>query len=135
MMLRNASIFVRFENGMSFTFEKGWAANMSGLAQGIFIFGSKGAFRGNTLLVEQDGKIVEEQLNMPDMPNASRIGNFLDACISDRKPISCGEDGQKVMEIMSGALLSAKLGREITIHELYAIEQMRAEPTLGWSIP
>ena len=77
MMLRNASIFVRFENGMSFTFEKGWAANMSGLAQGIFIFGSKGAFRGNALLVEQDGKIVEEQLNMPDMPNASLIGNFL----------------------------------------------------------
>ena len=131
----HASIFVRFENGMSFTFEKGWATNMSGLSQGIFIFGSKGAFRGDTLLVEQDGKIVEGQLNMPDMPNASRIGNFLDACISDRKPISCGEDGQKVMEIMSGALLSAKLGREITIDELYAIEQMRAEPTSGWSIP
>ena len=131
----HVSIFVRFKNGMSFTFEKGWATNISGLPQGIFIFGSKGAFRGDTLLVEQDGKIVEGQLNVPDMPNSSRISNFLDACTSDKNPISCGEDGQKVMEIMSGALLSAKLGREITVAELYAIEQMRTEPTSGWSIP
>ena len=101
----------------------------------LIIFGSKGAFRGDTLLVEQDGKIVEGQLDIPDMPNSSRISNFLDACTSDKNPISCGEDGQKVMEIMSGALLSAKLGREITVAELYAIEQMRTEPTSGWSIP
>ena len=131
----HASIFVRFENDMSFTFEKGWTTNISGLPQGIFIFGSKGAFRGDTLLVAQDGKIVEGQLNVPDMPSLSRIGGFLDACAGDRNPISCGEDGQKVMEIMSGALLSAKLGWEITIAELYVIEQMRAEPTPGWSIP
>jgi hypothetical protein len=41
---------------------------------------------------------------------------------------------EKIMEIMSSALLSAKLGREITVPELYAIEAMRPEPTPGWPI-
>jgi len=130
----HASAFVRFTNGMSFTFEKGWATNASGIGEGIFIFGSKGAFRGNTLLVEQDSKIVEAELEVPDIPNPGTIGNLLNAYISDAKPISSGEDGQKVMEIMSGTLLSAKLGREITVSELYAIEAMRAEPIPGWPI-
>jgi len=130
----HASLFVRFTNGMSFTFEKGWATNASGIGEGTFIFGSKGAFRGNTLLVEEDKKIVEGKLEVPDIPNPGTIGNFLNACTSDAKPISSGEDGQKVMEIMSGALLSAKLRREITVSELYAIEAMRLEPTPGWPI-
>jgi len=130
----HASIFVRFSNGMSFTFEKAWATNMSGISEGIFIFGSKGAFRGNTLLVEKDGKIVEEKYDVPEIPSHSKIGDFLNACVTDSKPISSGEDGMKVMEIMSGALLSAKLGREITVSELYNIEEMRSEPTLGWQI-
>ena len=30
---------------------------------------------------------------------------------------------------MSGALLSAKLGREISVEELYEIEALRTEPT------
>jgi predicted dehydrogenase len=55
----HASVFVRFSNGMSFTFEKGWATNIAGISEGIFILGSLGAFRGETLLVEEGGKIVE----------------------------------------------------------------------------
>lgn len=130
----HASVFVRFSNGMSFTFEKGWATNMSGISEGIFIFGSKGAFRGNTLLVEQDGKIVEDELEVPDISNPGKIGDFLNACVTDAKPISTGEDGVKVVEIMAGALLSAKLGREITVSELYDVESMRSEPVPGWPI-
>jgi predicted dehydrogenase len=143
-----ATVFVRFTNGMTFSFEDGWVTNMSGMSEGIFIFGSKGAFRGNTLIVE-DGewekddkgnprryqpKLVEKELKTPDLPSVSKIGDFLKACNSDAKPISSGEDGMKVMEIMSGALLSAKLGREITVPELYTFEAMRYEPTPGWPI-
>jgi len=144
----HASVFVRFTNGMSFTFESAWATNMSGISEGIFIFGSKGAFRGNTLIVDEGewekdargrrrnyrAKLVEKELKVPDIPNPGRIGDFLNACTSDAKPICTGEDGVKIMEIMSGALLSAKLGREITVPELYAIEAMRSEPTPGWPI-
>ena len=36
---------------------------------------------------------------------------------------------------MSGSLLSAKLGREISVEELYEIEALRTEPTPGWPIP
>ncbi|MFQ6040700.1 MAG: Gfo/Idh/MocA family protein [Candidatus Poribacteria bacterium] len=144
----HVSVFVRFSNGMSFTFEDGWVTNMSDLQEGIFIFGSKGAFRNNTLTVEEgkwdkddkgrprryQAKLVEKELAVPDIPNPGKIGDFLNACSSDRKPICAGEDGMKIMEIMSGALLSAKLGREITVPELYAIEAMRSEPTPGWPI-
>lgn len=144
----HASVLVRFANGMSFTFEDGWVTNVSGISEGIFIFGSKGAFRGNTLLVEQgewdvddqgrrgryQAKLVEKELDAPDIANPGKFGDFLNACSSDAKPICTGEDGVKVMEIMSGALLSAKFKREITVEELYAIEAMRCEPTPGWPI-
>ena len=69
-----------------------------------------------------------------DIPNPGQIGDFLNACTSDAKPISSGEDGIKVMEIMSGALLSAKLGREVAVEELYTIEKIRMEPRPGWPI-
>ncbi len=144
----HTSVLVRFSNRMSFAFENGWTTNMSGISEGIFIFGSKGAFRGDTLIVEEgqwdkddkgrprryQAKLVEKKLDVPDIPTPSKFGDFLNACTSDAKPISTGEDGMKVMEIMSGALLSAKLGREITVSELYAIEGLRSEPTPGWPI-
>jgi predicted dehydrogenase len=139
---------VRFSNGMSFTFENGWVTNLTGVSEGIFISGSKGAFRGNTLIVEEgdwekddkgnprnyQAKLVEKDLEIPKMQAVSKLGDFINACINDTNPISSGEDGMKVMEIMSGTLLSAKLKREITVRELYAIEAMRNEPTPGWPI-
>jgi len=144
----HVTVFVRFTNGMTFTFENGWVTNMSGMSEGIFIFGSKGAFRNETLIVEEGewerdksgkpiryrAKLVEKELEVPDIPNPGKFGDFLNACLSDAKPISSGEDGVKVMEIMSGALLSAKLGREVTVDELYTIEAMRTEPTPGWPV-
>ena len=36
---------------------------------------------------------------------------------------------------MSGALLSAKLRREVSVEELYELEALRTEPTPGWPIP
>lgn len=144
----HVSVFVRFANGMTFTFEDGWTTNMTGMSQGIFIFGSKGAIRGDTLIVDEgewqkddagnprryQAKLVEKELELQDIPNPGKFGDFLNACTSDAKPMSDGENGMKVMEILSGSLLSAKLGREITVEELYTIEAMRYEPTPGWPI-
>ena len=64
-----------------------------------------------------------------------KFRDFLDACNSDVQPVSNGDVGLKVTEIMSGSLLSAKLGREISVEELYEIEALRTEPTPGWPIP
>ena len=83
---------------------------------------------------EEKKEAGEKKPEIPDIPNPGKIGDFLNACTSDAKPICSGEDGVKVMEIMSGALLSAKLKREITVSELYAIEAIRAEPIPGWPI-
>ncbi|MBD3181855.1 hypothetical protein GF312_06160 [Candidatus Poribacteria bacterium] len=144
----HVTVFVRFENGMTFTFEDGWITNMKDMTEGIFIFGSKGAIRNDTLIVDEgkwdiddagnkrryNPNLVEKTLEMPKMSTPSKLEDFLDACVDDGKPISAGEDGMKVMEILSGSLLSAKLGREITVSELYSIEAMRSEPVPGWPI-
>lgn len=130
----HASVFVRFEGGMGFTFEKAWATNMDG-GDGLRIFGNKAGLKGNsTLCVLQEGKIAEVPLEIPQVGNPGFIGDFIEACVGDKQPITPGEDGQKVMEIMSGALLSAELGREITVDELYAIEEIRSQPGVGWPI-
>lgn len=145
----HASVFVRFTNGMSFTYEKGWSSNMAGQPQGIFIFGSEGSFSDDKLFLEKgkwdtddqgnrrryQGNLVEAPLELPDRSFPDKFRDFLDACNSDAQPVSNGDVGLKVMEIMSGALLSAKLGREISVEELYEIETLRAESIPGWHIP
>ena len=144
-----ASVFVRFTNGMSFTYEHGWSSNMAGQPQGIFIFGSEGAFSGDKLFLEKgkwetddkgkrtryQANLVETPIELPDRHFPDKFRDFLDACNSDAQPASNGDIGQKVTEIMSGALLSAKLRREITVEELYELEALRTEPTPGWPIP
>ena len=145
----HVSIFVRFTNGMSFTYEHGWAGNLAEHPQGIFIFGSLGSFSGNKLFLEKgkwdtddqgnrrryQSDLVETPLELPDRPFPDKFRDFLDACNSDAQPASNGEVGLKVTEIMSGSLLSAKLGREISVEELYEIEALRTESTPGWPIP
>ena len=145
----HASVFVRFTNGMSFTYENGWSSNMAGQPQGIFIFGSKGSFSNDKLFLENgewdtddqgnrrryQGDLVETPLELPDRSFPDKFRDFLDACNSDAQPVSNGDVGLKVTEIMSGALLSAKLGREVSVEELYELEGLRAEPIPGWHIP
>ncbi len=145
----HVSIFVRFTNGMSFTYEHGWASNMAEQPQGIFIFGSKGSFSGNKLFLEKgkwntddqgnrrryQSDLVETPLASPKSSFPDKFRDFLNACNSDAQPVSNGDVGLKVTEIMSGSLLSAKLGREISVEELYEIEALRTEPTPGWPIP
>ena len=144
----HASVFVRFTNGMSFTYENGWSSNMAGQPQGIFIFGSQGSFSNDKLFLEKgewdtddqgnrrryQGNLVETPLELPDTSFPDKFRDFLDACNSDAQPVSNGDVGLKVTEIMSGALLSAKLGREVSVEELYELEGLRAEPIPGWHI-
>lgn len=145
----HVSIFVRFTNGMSFTYEHGWAGNLAEHPQGTFIFGSKGSFSGNKLFLEKgkwdtddqgnrrryQSDLVETPLELPEKSFPDKFRDFLNACNSDAQPVSNGDVGLKVTEIMSGSLLSAKLGREISVEELYEIEALRTEPTPGWPIP
>ena len=145
----HVSIFVRFTNGMSFTYEHGWAGNLAEHPQGIFIFGSKGSFSGNKLFLEKgkwdtddqgnrrryQSNLVETPLELPEKSFPDKFRDFLNACNSDTQPVSNSDVGLKVTEIMSGSLLSAKLGREISVEELYEIEALRTEPTPGWPIP
>jgi predicted dehydrogenase len=56
--------------------------------------------------------------NLPEQWDESFIDDFVTACLEDKSPKTPGEDGLKVMQIISMAYLSAKLGREVNLKEL-----------------
>ncbi|MGD8240708.1 MAG: Gfo/Idh/MocA family oxidoreductase [Armatimonadota bacterium] len=114
-----ATVFVRFEGGLTVTFEQSFAANMAN-ADDIRIFGTKAGLAGDPLelYTEQEGQQVKI---VPDLPQQSRgapqplIADFVAACLEDREPRTHGEDGLTVTRIMRAAYASAEQGREVTI--------------------
>ncbi|OYT46312.1 gfo/Idh/MocA family oxidoreductase [Candidatus Bathyarchaeota archaeon] len=118
----HSTAFVRFEGGLTATFETAWAANMENRNE-VLILGSKGGLRLNpfTYYTEKDGEQVSfgADLSSKRVPTMERlIEDFVNACVEDGSPKTPGEDGLKVMQIIDMAYLSAKLGREVTLKEL-----------------
>jgi len=117
-----ATVFVRFEGGLTVTFEQSFAANMAN-ADDIRIFGTKAGMVADplTLYTEQDGQQVKI---VPDLPQPRRgdapnplIADFVAACMEDHEPKTPGEEGVTVMQIMQAAYASAKQGRDVSIEE------------------
>ncbi|MEM2935985.1 MAG: Gfo/Idh/MocA family oxidoreductase [Candidatus Bathyarchaeia archaeon] len=115
----HASLFVRFRDGPVVTFETAWASNMDH-GEGVVLFGTRGGLKLNpfTFYTEQGGKQVAISLEISGKPPGDFINDFVTACLKDRAPKTPGEDGLKVMQIISMAYASAKLGREVTLTEL-----------------
>lgn len=115
----HATVFVRFIKGPVATFETAWASNMD---QGmeIVLFGTKGGLKLNpfTFYTEQRGKQIAVSMDIPGRPTGDLINDFVTTCLKDRAPKTPGEDGLKVMQIISMAYASARLGREVTLSEL-----------------
>ncbi|MCW4021504.1 MAG: Gfo/Idh/MocA family oxidoreductase, partial [Candidatus Bathyarchaeota archaeon] len=121
----HASLFVRFDNGSAVTFEVAWASNMEG-GESADLFGTKGGLRLSpftyyatmddswaAFVVDMHRRWVRDHLG-----TTSYIEDFADACLENRDPLTPGEDGLKVMQIINMAYLSAKLGREVTLEDL-----------------
>ena len=118
----HSSAFVRFEGGLSISFETTWAANINPY-QEVLIFGSRGGLRLNpfTYFGEKDGRGVAISYDLGvDWTSIQNllIEDFVMACLEDRPPRTPGEDGLKVMQIIDMAYKSAKLGREVRIEEI-----------------
>lgn len=111
-----STLFVRFEEGISAVFERAWASNMD-RGDGVRVFGSHGGIRLDpfTYFYHHDGEEVNEQPDLPDQPQESLDVNFVRACLNDTDPISTGEDGLKVMQIIDGAYRSILIGREVEV--------------------
>jgi len=117
----HASLMVRFKDGPVATIEAAWAANMD-QGEGTILFGTKGGLKLNpfTFYTEQEGKHVAVTIDLPVEGGERFIDDFIAACLEDKSPKTPGEDGLKVMQIISMAYLSAKIGREATLKDLKA---------------
>ena len=117
----HASLMVRFKDGLVATVDTAWASNMD-RGEGIVLFGTTGGLKveGFTFYTEQEGKQVAIQVDLPGQwrERFKFIDDFLIACLEDKSPKTPGEDGLKVMQIISMAYLSAELGREVTLKDL-----------------
>ena len=114
----HATIFVRFEGGVTAVFESAWASNMDS-GDGFRLFGTKGGLKTNpfTVYTEQNGMQVDITPKIPQRQGSGNelILDFVQACLNDTLPKTPGEDGLKVMQIIDAAYQSAKLGREVTV--------------------
>ncbi len=123
----HASLFVRFDDGSVVTFEVAWASNMESAETAVF-FGSDGGLKLNPFtyyaIIDNSWAAFSIDLHRrwvrDNLGTTTYIDDFADACLEDREPLTPGADGVKIMQIISMAYLSAKLGREVTIEELKA---------------
>lgn len=114
------SAFVRFANGSTAQFETAWAANM--VAWDFALFGTKGGIRlGDKPKFYGEngkGKTVDLPLKTNGFKSAGLQGDFVNAVLGRKAPYTPGTTGVKIMQIIEGALKSAKLGREVRVAEL-----------------
>jgi predicted dehydrogenase len=114
----HATIFVRFEGGVTAVFESAWASNMDS-GDGFRLFGTKGGLKTNpfTVYTEQNGMQVDITPQIPQRQGSGNelIFDFVQACLHGTPPKTPGEDGLKVMQIIDAAYQSAKLGGEVAI--------------------
>jgi len=118
----HSSIFVRFKEGITATFETAWASNIGSYTETL-IFGSLGGLKLTpfTYYTEEEGIGISKILDIPQRPLeiwSQLTDDFITACRKNRDPKTSGRDGLKTMEIIDMAYRSAKLKREVSIREL-----------------
>ena len=116
----HASVLVRFVNDATAMFETSWASNMES-GKNAIILGSKGGLKlyPFTYYTKQNGEHIALTIDLERRRVDSMkmlINDFAAACLDDKTPKTPGEDGLKVMQVISAAYESANLGREVEIH-------------------
>jgi len=118
---------VRFADGSAAVFETAWAANMDG--DDFVIYGKKGGLRiskawgkpGLTFYGEdKNGKFMKEKVELKGTCESLQA-DFVSACLGQKKtgqPNTPGRVGYMIMQVIEGALKSAKEGREVKVSEL-----------------
>jgi predicted dehydrogenase len=119
----HASLMVRFEDGTVVTHESAWCSNIT--ERGFLLFGTEGGLKVDpfTFYTDQEGVGIDITTDLPSDERSwiqvyNDIDDFVTAFSENKIPKTSGEDGLKVMQIISMAYLSAKLGREVTLKEL-----------------
>ncbi|RLI01419.1 hypothetical protein DRO38_05170 [Candidatus Bathyarchaeota archaeon] len=118
----HSSVFVRFKEGVTATFETSWASHIGPHTETL-IFGSAGGLKLNpfTYYTEEKGLGVSKSYETPLRHTeiwTQLIDDFITACQENLNPKTPGEEGLKIMEITDMAYRSAELKREVNIQEL-----------------
>ena len=120
----HSSVFVRFEGGVTSMFETAWASNMES-GEDFIVLGTEGGLRLNpfTYYTKMEGRHVAIKTDLFRGFVISRrmeilLNDFVRACLKDMAPKTPGEDGLKVMQIISMAYKSAEINREVDLSML-----------------
>ncbi|MFQ6094719.1 MAG: Gfo/Idh/MocA family protein [Candidatus Bathyarchaeia archaeon] len=118
----HASVLVRFTTGQVAMFETAWASNLESHWNAM-ILGSKGGLRLNpfTYYARRKGEQIALTVDLSKKKaTTSRmhllIKDFVSACSRDRIPKTPAEEGLNVMEIITAAYESARLGKEVVLY-------------------
>jgi predicted dehydrogenase len=114
----SASGFIRFENGVSMSFDVSWAIN--GKETGVYsnIFGTKaGASLDPLTIYGEEAHYLTDATPAVARENIfeNEIRHFLDCVKEGRQPIAPVEDGVRIQKILNGIYDSARLGREVIL--------------------
>ena len=114
----SASGFIRFENGVSMSFDVSWAIN--GKETGVYsnIFGTKaGASLDPLTIYGEEAHYLTDATPTVARENIfeNEIRHFLDCVKEGRQPIAPVEDGVRIQKILNGIYDSARLGREVIL--------------------
>ncbi len=118
----HSSVLVRFAGGPVAVFETAWASNYDNSQEAI-ILGTRGGLKMHpfTYYTKMDEQQVAIKTELPSLWGANMrllMADFAKACLEDKTPKTPGEDGLKVMQVISATYKSAKLGHEVKIAEL-----------------
>ena len=114
----SAAGFIRFENGVTMTFEVSWAIN--GQDSGVIseIFGDKAGASLNPLKIygEEEGFLVDmNPIVKEENSFSNEIRHFVDCIKEGKEPMVPIEDGVTIQKILNGIYESAKLGKEVLL--------------------
>ncbi len=129
----NATIVVRFENGVEGIAEESWA-RAGGMDDRVEVFGSEGCayanlHMGNAIQTYSEtgyGYVVEKATRSRGWTYATweeiwnygfpqEMAHFVDCVKNDKAPMETGEDGRAVLELVFAAYASAGQGRRIEL--------------------
>lgn len=115
-----ASALIRFDNGASVVLESSFVANIPEDVWNTTLCGTNGGATTNPLTIVKEEfrslqtfkpEVKSENVNT----HSAEVKHFVEAVVNDTEPLTTGEHGLIVAQIMDAIYKSSELGREVTI--------------------
>ncbi len=118
-----AAAFIRFEGGITLVAETSWASHVPSEGSYVKLMGTRGGaeITGNDLTVYTDLHGEQVDITPAYAPRewsdciAAEIAHFVDCIRAGRTPMSTGEQGVEIMQILDGIYESASENRMVHI--------------------